>query len=188
MIPLRNYLFTPLLCLLIALQCSYFTHPEENLTHLRHTVLRLTKKTDRVRIEEAVDWFNSTAAGLYNTSGLREEVYLMPARKIIRRKLFQDVQKLNGQGLANVFDKEKLTFASVQYLGKRDVIVLTDETWVTMIQQYGTRRPLSPVSASILKVRYHLSRTPEGGWSVQDYDLFHPDEDIPPLNRWEALR
>lgn len=187
MTSLRNCLLTPFLCLIIALLCSYFTHPQDNLTNLRHNYLRLTKDADRTAIEGAINWFNSTAAGLYNTSGLREEVYHMPARKFLRRKLFQDVQKLNGQGLANVFDKDRVSFDSIEYLGKRDVLVLTSETWTTMIQEYGTRRPLAPVSAFPLKVRYHLSRTPEGGWSVQDYDLFHPDENIPPLNRWEAL-
>ncbi len=115
-------------------------------------------------IKNAVRLYNSSVAGMYATGGTAPEVFAsLPAFPLEKRRLFKDIKTLRDSNLLIVFDRDVEKVQSVVFEGPDRAVAISKETWVLMIQDFNTRKPLSNLKASVIQCRYLLYRH-DGNW------------------------
>lgn len=138
-------------------------------------------------VRKAVREYNAATSGIYSTSGLAiQELDVIPASDVEKRRIYKDVNLLRTDGLLVVFDRDKETIESVEFLNRQRVTVVSSETWVLKMQDFATRRALTNLKGSQVRCRYHLWRI-KGRWLVDQVEVFPVDEKMPPLNIKPAL-
>lgn len=148
----------------------------------------------RVRdaIATSIDQYNKNSAGFYATAGeAREGLAVIPASQLQKRRLFQDINMLKGEGLAMVFDMDSMQIMSTRLLNRTTAVARTKEVWAVALQDIRTRRPVFNVKAVEVEVRYllHDERGPLGRrtWIIHEVDVYPKGEAVPELNIRRAL-
>ncbi len=144
------------------------------------------EKRDIESIKTAVHYYNQYSSMFYNTGGEVMGLNEIPAAPLLKRRLFKDISMLKRDGLIMVFDRDAEEIVKVYFPLRGDAVAETKETWFITLQEYGTRKPVYSIKAVPLKVRYHLKKEPRG-WIVYETDVYPGLEDIPVLNRRQAL-
>lgn len=137
-------------------------------------------------VKASIRQYNKASAGIYATGGLRDELAVIPASALVKRRLFQDVNKLMADGAIMVFDRDKDEVERVTFNNRKFAIAEGREVWAVSLQQAASRKPIFNIKASDVRVRYHL-RLEAGVWVVHAVEVFPPDEPIPPMNTEPAL-
>ncbi|MHB8845684.1 MAG: hypothetical protein ACYC7L_13175 [Nitrospirota bacterium] len=140
----------------------------------------------------SITQYNKNSAGFYTTAGeAREGLAVIPASKLLRRRLFQDINMLKREGLVMVFDLDSQKITSTRLLNRNTALAQTEEVWAVALQEVQTRRSVFSVKASTVSVRYLLhfepGQTGDPMWIVYEADVYPKGEPVPDLNVQRAL-
>ena len=153
--------------------------------------LHLEKEKEIEEIKGAIKQYNINSASFYNTAGFLAGLEEIPAAPLLKRRLFKDINMLKRDGLVMVFDRDRHEVEKISFIRADLALVETDEVWAVNMQEAESRKPLSTIKASHVKVRYVLKKESfyDRGimWVIYDADLYPPDEEIPELNTLSAL-
>ncbi len=131
-------------------------------------------------IKSAVKLFSDTVAGFYATGGGVSGLNIFPAEKMVKRRIFQDINTWKDSGKLFVLDRDKLVIKEVKFITPDRAIAVSDENWFGVLQDYQTRRQISGKKADFITVRYFLKKM-WGKWIVGDYEVYPQGESLPPL-------
>lgn len=153
--------------------------------------LGLDMKGEIEEIEGAIKQYNINSASFYNTAGLLAGLEEIPAAPLLKRRLFKDINMLKRDGLVLVFDRDRHDIEKVEFIRADLAVVEADEVWAVNLQEAESRKPVSSIKASHVKVRYILKKEPFYNrgimWVIYDADLYPPDEEVSQLNRQSVL-
>lgn len=131
-------------------------------------------------IEDTLKLFNRHFATFFNTGGRLEGLNEFPAANLIKRRIFQDINKWNKENSVLVYDKDLFEIISLEILAPIRAVAVAKEVWFLNVKDRETRKNLSAVKANPIKIRYILKKI-DGSWRVIEYEVFGKDDDIPPL-------
>jgi hypothetical protein len=165
--------------IILALFVSFFSHSEG----IQNLIFRLgmyDASMDKKAIEETLNLFNKHFATFFNTGGNLTGLNEFPAENMIKRRIFQEINKWTKNNQLIVYDKDVFEIESVDFLDPDRAIVVAQEVWFLSIQEKKSRKPLSAVKASPLRIRYFMKKT-DGSWSVVEYEVFADTDKISPM-------
>lgn len=131
-------------------------------------------------IKSTVKLFSDTVAGFYATGGSVSGLNMFPAEKMVKRRIFQDINTWKDSGKLFVLDRDKLAIKEVKFISPDRAIAVSDENWFSVLQDSQTRRQISGKKADFITVRYFLKKM-WGKWIVGDYEVYPQGEILPPL-------
>jgi hypothetical protein len=171
-----------LLPLLLALTVAFFCAPRGGRVKRALFHLGISRVAEEAQLRRLVRTYNAATQGSYATAGLAvEELAVIPAYNLEKRRIYKDINLLRLSGKMVVFDKDKETIEKVTFVNRDEAFVTTSEMWVMVLQDFATRRKLTNLKASQVQCRYHLLYH-EGVWKVERAEVFPVDEKLPPLN------
>ncbi len=133
-------------------------------------------------VKDTVSVFNIYYARLFSAAGDVEGLNLFPADNLIKRRVIQEINSWKEQGIALVYDRHALDIKSVELLGPRRAVVLTEETWALVPRDITTGR--KPPGAKTLRCRYrYLLGKIDGEWKVLEYDVYNMIDQLPPISK-----
>ena len=161
----------------VALLVALGTSPE-GMRNLRFHLGWYDRPARQAQIEATLKNFNKYFATFYATGGLLEGLNEFPAGQMVKRRVFQDIFALKGQGAILVYDKDLFQLKKVRFPDPERAVAVADEVWFLTLQDSATRKAKGPSKANRLQVRY-LLRAEQGGWRVVDFEVYGPDDALP---------
>lgn len=143
------------------------------------------REREALQIRETVKFFSATIAGFYATGGATSAgLNMFPADRMIKRRIFQDINNWMGEGKLLVMDRDRSVVKEVKFIGPDRAVALVDENWFNVYQDRKTRRQISAKKANFITVRYFLKKM-WGRWIVIEYYVYKQGEPLPllPLER-----
>lgn len=140
------------------------------------------REQEAAQIKDTIKFFSSTIAGFYATGGATPMgLNLFPSEKMIKRRIFQDINNWKGDGKLLVMDHDKSTVKEVKFIAPDRAVAVVDEKWFNVYQDSMTRRPISSKKANFITVRYFLKKM-WGRWIVVEYEVHQQGESLPLLS------
>lgn len=165
--------------MLLALMVSLFSH-SEGLQNFKFQLGMYDEAIDEKAIAETLKLFNKHFATFFNTGGNLAGLNEFPAANMIKRRIFQEINKWTKDNQIIVYDKDVFEIETIDLLDPVSAVVLVKEVWFLSIQERETRKHLSPVKANPLRVRYFMKKT-DGSWRVVEFEVFAGTDDITPV-------
>ncbi len=149
--------------------------------HYRFMTRPEVREAETEQVKGAIRYFSASVAGFYSRGGTTPEgLNLFPAEKMIKRRIFQEMQNAREAGKLLVMDRDRSTVKDVRFLAPDRALVVVDENWFNAYQNIVTRRPISDNKANFVTVRYFLAKT-GGNWIVVEYAVYPQGKPLPPL-------
>jgi len=160
----------------LALAASCLQHRSNCVANLLFN-LGAGRSAEKELLKKTIKQYNSVTSGFYASGGYLGEFAILPADNLIKRKHYQNIVQLNGQGVVLVFDQDKSVIQKIHFYSRNQACVITAEQWAMAFQDTQTRKKLSKVKGTSLAVRYMMRRE-QGKWMVSDVEVFPGNETV----------
>jgi hypothetical protein len=131
-----------------------------------------------LEVKDAVSVFNIYYARLFSAAGDVEGLNLFPADNLIKRRVIQEINTWKERGVALVYDRHALDIKSVELLGPRRAVTVTEETWALVLRDLATGK--KSAGSKVLQARYrYLLGKIDGAWKVLAYDVYGMNDPMP---------
>lgn len=183
----RKPLQISLLALFLGLVALFATIPG-SWAHFKFTIGNFDREGEMLAIEDTLRLFSGTVAGFYASGGNLAGLNMFPAEKLIKRRIFQDIEINLTNGHLLIMDRDRTVVKEILFSSPEHATVVRDEAWFLQYQEAATRRPLSGKKANLITVRYLLKKM-WGRWIIVDYDVYGRNDAVSPvrperLARW----
>ncbi|MBI4839247.1 MAG: hypothetical protein HY806_08955 [Nitrospirae bacterium] len=131
-------------------------------------------------VKDAIKLFSASISGFYASGGNPAGLNMFPAEKLIKRRIFMDINYAKKAGQALVMDRDKSDIKQITFMDPVRAVAVVNESWFNEYQDYETRKKLSNKKANIITVRYFLKKM-WSKWIVVEYEVFGRDDKIPPV-------
>lgn len=142
---------------------------------------------ERAAIKDSVRLFSATLAGFYASGGSTAGLNMFPAEKLIKRRIFQEMNINRQSGLVLVADRDRSDVRQIIFSGPAHATAVVDESWFMQYQNAETRRPVSDKKANLIAMRYFLKKQ-WGKWIVVEYEVYGRDDSMPPVQNERFLK
>jgi hypothetical protein len=166
---------------ILAFWCALISNGTEAVGNMVFNLHLVPRGADERRISAAIHQYNSASAGIYLSGGLKDELNIIPALQLQKRRLFQDVNLLKGDGIVMVFDRDEEKVTRVTFVNPQFALAESEENWAVALKSATTFAPSSNVKGCRVRVRYQMRRA-RGQWVVDAAEVFPRNETIPEPN------
>jgi hypothetical protein len=135
---------------------------------------------DVQEIRDAIELFNRLYARFFATGGNAEGLSEFPAANMVKRRIFQDISNWKSQDKMLAYDKFEVRPTSVELMGPRRAVVVTQEHWSLLAKDIGVTSGEKSSKSLLIQVRYILSKV-RGRWIVDEFEVFGPNDHLPSL-------
>lgn len=129
-------------------------------------------------IAQAIKLFSASIGGFYATAGDLGGLNAFPAERMIKRRIFQDININMQAGKVLVMDRDSSELRKVHFIAPDHAIAVVDESWFMQFQNVADRKPVSDKKANFILVRYDMKKI-FGRWMIDVYDVYGLDDTIP---------
>ncbi len=137
-------------------------------------------KGETASVRNTIKLFSASISGFYASGGSPEGLNYFPAEKLIKRRIFMDIDYIKKTGMVLVMDRDKSDVKQITFIGPVHAVAVVDEAWFNEYQDYETRKKLSNKKSNIITVRYFLKKM-WSKWIVVEYEVYGRDDKIPPV-------
>jgi hypothetical protein len=176
---MKNTIISVIAGMMLAIVISFLSHDNAIQNVMFRTGL-YDRETEKKTVQETLKLFNRNFATFFNTGGNLSGLNEFPAENMIKRRIFQEINKWTKNNQIIVYDKDVFEIESIDFPDPDRATAVTREVWFLNIQEKETRKHLSPVKASSIRVRYIMKKI-EGNWRVLEYEVFADTDDIPAM-------
>ncbi len=164
----------------LALALSFLSH-SDSLTNFTSNVGLYDFSAEEKDIEKTLKQFNKYFASFFNTGGRLEGLNEFPAANMIKRRIFQEIAEWSRNNRIIVYDKDYFEVEHIDMPDAFSAVAVAKETWFLNVQERDTRKHVSDVKASPIRVRYFLKKV-DNKWLVVEYEVFAESDDMPEFN------
>lgn len=178
---MRREIVSSALGALLAIAAAVATMPGAG-SYFRHSLGLWDEKASRGELVATITAFNQYYAKFFDTGGDLDGLHLFPASNLLKRRMVQDINSWSEMGLVLVHDKFGLEVDSITILSPEKAVAVTSESWALMVRSRDGREAPRGTQSLNIRVRYILERK-SGAWTVSDFDVYSPQDEVPPFTR-----
>lgn len=175
---MKRYLLWIAAGFLLAVAAVMYTTPG-SWTHYRFATGRYDYAAEKEEVRSSIRLFSASLAGFYMTGGSLDGLNAFPAERMVKRRIFMDLNNLKMNGSLFIPDRDKTEFRDIRFLSPVHAVAVTDEDWFLAYQDLQTRKPLTTKKHNPVTFRYYLKKQ-WGKWIVLEFDVFSREETLPP--------
>ena len=165
--------------IILAFAVSLFSH-EQGLRNLGFHLGMYDREKVEKELGDTLKLFNRNFATFFNTGGNLTGLNEFPADNMIKRRIFQEINKWSKEKQLIVYDKDSFDIERIDLPDPGSAVVLAREVWFLSVQEKETRKTLSAVKANSLRVRYIMKKI-DSSWRVVEYEVFADEDEVPPM-------
>jgi hypothetical protein len=178
--------YTIVASLFIALILSFINNQHDGIENARFYLGLYDREQEIEAIHRAVLDYNKYSSSFYNTGGYLEGLGDIPAAPLVKRRHFQDINILKGDGLVMVFDRDRLETKNIFFIDRKLAVAETEEVWAISLQEFDSRKPVFNAKALTIRARYLFRKEKNQAdgyrWIAHEVDVYPEDEHVPALN------